>query len=131
MPYVEFFFKGRNTNNYEIMDLKCFNLFVLGKVLKVEFKKIAERYNLALIFITYHPGTIKIYESLGIKKSGYYLIRPDTHISLKSFNHKLVDSNDSPIDIMEKWRILKKENFMVLFPFLFSTPNESYYFKNG
>lgn len=66
------------------MDLKCFNLFVLGKVLKVEFKKIAERYNLALIFITYHPGTIKIYENLGIKKSGYYLIRPDTHISLRS-----------------------------------------------
>lgn len=103
LPYVEFFFKGRNTNNYDLMDSRCFNLFVFGKVLKVEFKKIAEKYNLGLIFITYHPQTIKMYESLGIKKSGYFLIRPDNHISLRS-----AALDTSPLDkFLKKYLIVQ------------------------
>jgi hypothetical protein len=30
------------------------------------------------------PGTKIFYEALGLKNSGYYLIRPDMHIALRS-----------------------------------------------
>jgi 2-polyprenyl-6-methoxyphenol hydroxylase-like FAD-dependent oxidoreductase len=84
LPYIEFFYQGRNANNYEILDVSCFNLLVFVNVLPPEIKKIAEKYNLALVIITYLPETKNLYERLGIKNSGYYLIRPDHYIALRS-----------------------------------------------
>jgi 2-polyprenyl-6-methoxyphenol hydroxylase-like FAD-dependent oxidoreductase len=84
LPYVEFFYKGRKTDNYRILDVDCFNLVVLANVLPVEIIKIEEKYNLAVELITYLPETKKLYESYGIKNTGYYLIRPDMYIALRS-----------------------------------------------
>jgi 2-polyprenyl-6-methoxyphenol hydroxylase-like FAD-dependent oxidoreductase len=84
LPYVELYFEGRNTNIYKMVDVACFNLFVLANVLPVEIKKIAEKYNLAIELIVYLTETKNFYKSLGIKNKGYYLVRPDMHIALRS-----------------------------------------------
>lgn len=83
-PFVEFFYEGRNTNSYEILNGACFNLVVLGKVIPDEIKRITEKYNLAVRLIKYIPETKNVYKYLGIKNTGYYLIRPDIYISLRS-----------------------------------------------
>jgi 2-polyprenyl-6-methoxyphenol hydroxylase-like FAD-dependent oxidoreductase len=84
LPFIEFFYNGKNTNSYEILDISCFNLLVFANVLPVEIKYIAEKYNLAIALITYLPETEKFYERLGVKNTGYYLIRPDIYIAFRS-----------------------------------------------
>lgn len=84
LPYVEFIYKGRKTDNYKILDVGCINLFVLANDLPEEIKIIAEKYNLAVELIIGLPETEKLYESLGIKNTGYCLIRPDMYIALRS-----------------------------------------------
>jgi 2-polyprenyl-6-methoxyphenol hydroxylase-like FAD-dependent oxidoreductase len=84
LPYVEFFYQGSKTDNYKILDVECFNLVVLADVLPGEIKEIAEKYNLEVQLIPYLPETKKVYESYGIKNRGYYLIRPDMYIALRS-----------------------------------------------
>ncbi|HEY4786182.1 MAG TPA: FAD-dependent monooxygenase [Bacteroidales bacterium] len=48
-----------------------------------EFKLIAEKYKaiLSVEVIPFNPGTEKLYKKMGIKKEGYYLVRPDMHIA--------------------------------------------------
>lgn len=83
-PYVDFFFEGRNTNTYDYLDTTNFNLFVFVNILSDEIKIIAAKYNLAVSIIAYLLETKKLYRSLGIKNTGYYLIRPDMYIALRS-----------------------------------------------
>ena len=84
LPYVEFFLIGKNTSSYEILDVVRFTLFVLANELSDEIKDIAQIYNLAVALITQHPETKKLHERLGITTTGYYLVRPDMHIALRS-----------------------------------------------
>lgn len=84
LPYIEFYYRGGNTNNYKVLEVACFNLFVLAQFVPDEIEKIAEEFNLAVVLIAYLPETKIIYESLGIKNTGYYLVRPDMHIALCS-----------------------------------------------
>jgi 2-polyprenyl-6-methoxyphenol hydroxylase-like FAD-dependent oxidoreductase len=84
LPYIEFYYHGGNTNNYKVLEVACFNLFVLAQVVPDEIGKIAEEFNLVVLLIEYLPETKIIYESMGIKNTGYYLIRPDMHIALRS-----------------------------------------------
>lgn len=83
-PYIDFYLMARKTNTYDNLDVADFNLVVLSNVLSDEINKISKKYNLAVIIIAYLPETKKLYESLGIKNKGYYLIRPDMHIALRS-----------------------------------------------
>ena len=84
LPYAELLYKGRNTNNYEILDVGCFNLIVFSTIIPEEIKKIAEKYNLMVKLVSNLPENKKIFEKLGITKTGYYLVRPDMHIALRS-----------------------------------------------
>ena len=84
LPYIEFYYHGENTNNYKVLEVTCFNLFVFAHTLPDEIKKMAEEFNLAVVLVAYVPETKIIYESLGIRNTGYYLIRPDMHIALRS-----------------------------------------------
>jgi 2-polyprenyl-6-methoxyphenol hydroxylase-like FAD-dependent oxidoreductase len=84
MPYVEFLYQGIKTDNYKLIDIDSFNLFVLADVLPREIKIIAEKYKIEVKLITCLPETKKIYQQYGIKHTGYYLIRPDMHIALRS-----------------------------------------------
>ncbi len=84
LPYAELLYKGRNTNNYEILDVGCFNLIIFSTIIPEEIKKIAEKYNLMVKLVSNLPENKKIFEKLGITKTGYYLVRPDMHIALRS-----------------------------------------------
>ncbi|MDP2335449.1 MAG: FAD-dependent monooxygenase [Bacteroidota bacterium] len=83
-PYLEFYYMGKNTNTLEILDVTGFTLFVLANELTEEIKVLAGNYNLAVKLISHQSGTEKLYEQLGIKHIGYYLVRPDMHIALRS-----------------------------------------------
>jgi len=59
---------------------------VLAQELTPEIKSIVEKYKLRVVSIRNLPETEKIFTTLGIKYSGYYLVRPDAYIALRSAN---------------------------------------------
>jgi hypothetical protein len=84
LSYVELVFLKKNTNSHEILDCTGFTLLVLANELPDEIKVLETNYNLAVRLITFRPETENLYALLGIKDSGYYLVRPDMHIALRS-----------------------------------------------
>jgi 2-polyprenyl-6-methoxyphenol hydroxylase-like FAD-dependent oxidoreductase len=88
LPYFELLYKGEMKNIYELLETTGFSLLVFINDLPEEIRKIAEEYKLSLILITKSLETKIIYKRFGIKYSGYYLIRPDHHIALRSANLK-------------------------------------------
>jgi len=84
LPFIEFFYEDRNTNSYKILDNACFTLFIFAEGLPTEIKEIVGKYHLAVVLIVNRPETRKLYKLFGIQFTGYYLIRPDMHISLRS-----------------------------------------------
>ena len=83
-PYVEFIHNNKNANSLQILDTTSFTLLVLAEELTPELKSISEMYKLAAVLVRHLPETDKIYTSLGISITGYYLIRPDMYIALRS-----------------------------------------------
>lgn len=84
LPYVDFIYNKTNTNSHQILNACGFTLLVLAGELTPEIKSISEKFKLAVVLVKYLPETEKIYATLGIKYSGYYLIRPDTYIAVRS-----------------------------------------------
>lgn len=84
LPYVDFMYDNKNTNSHQILDASGFTLLVLAEELTPEIKSIAEKYKFATVLVKHQPETEKIYTKLGIKNTGYYLIRPDMYIELRS-----------------------------------------------
>lgn len=84
LPYIELFFRKENTNSHEILDVTGFTLLVLANELPDEIKVLEANNNLAVRLITFRPETENLYALLGIKDSGYYFVRPDMHIALRS-----------------------------------------------
>jgi 2-polyprenyl-6-methoxyphenol hydroxylase-like FAD-dependent oxidoreductase len=83
-PYVEFILNNKSTNSHQILDASGYTLLLLAEELSPEIKSISEKYNLAVVMVKHLPETDKIYTSLGITNTGYYLIRPDMYIGLRS-----------------------------------------------
>jgi 2-polyprenyl-6-methoxyphenol hydroxylase-like FAD-dependent oxidoreductase len=83
-PYIDFVYNDKGTNSHEILDNKDFTLLVLADELTPEIKTIGEKYSLKLVLVKHLPETVKIYTGLGITNTGYYLIRPDMYIGLRS-----------------------------------------------
>lgn len=83
-PSVEFLNKGRMTNIFEKLDNDNYSLLVLANAQPYEFKNLAARYHLTIETIPLLPETNGVYKILGIRKTGYYLVRPDMHIALRS-----------------------------------------------
>ena len=84
LPYVNFIYDNKNTDSHQILNASGFTLLVLADELTPEIKSISEKYKLTAVLLKYLPGTDKIYTTLGITKTGYYLIRPDMYIELRS-----------------------------------------------
>jgi len=84
LPFVELCHNQKNTNTHEIPDAARFTLFVFATELPDEIEVLKERYNLAVELFQRCQETEKLYECLGITTAGYYLVRPDMHISLRS-----------------------------------------------
>lgn len=83
-PYIDFVQNNKDTNSHKIIDNTGFTLLVLAEEFTTEIKIIAQKYSLKLILIKHLPETGKIYARLGITKTGFYLIRPDMYIELRS-----------------------------------------------
>ncbi len=83
-PSVEFLNNGRMTNIFEKLDTTNFSLLVMANAQPYEFKNLAIRYHLTIETIPLLPENKDVYKILGIRKTGYYLVRPDMHIALRS-----------------------------------------------
>ncbi|WP_291857393.1 FAD-dependent monooxygenase [Marinilabilia sp.] len=93
LPYVDFMYDNKNTNSHQILPATRFTLLVFAKELTSEIKSISEKYNLAVVLLKPRPETNSIYTSLGITNTGYYLIRPDMYIGLRSATLKIENLN--------------------------------------
>lgn len=83
LPYVDFMYDNKNTNSHKILHATRFTLLVFADKLTPEINSIAEKYNLAVVQLNLSESE-KIYTRLGITNTGYYLIRPDMYIGLRS-----------------------------------------------
>jgi hypothetical protein len=84
LPYVDFIYDNKNINSHQILNSSGFTLLVLAEEITPEIKTISEKYKLVPVLLKHLPETDKIYTSLGITNTGYYLIRPDMYIGLCS-----------------------------------------------
>lgn len=84
LPYVDFIYDNSKTNSHEILDSTRFTILVFADELTPELKSVTESYKLKVVQVKSLPETEKIYSMLGIKHSGYYLVRPDSYVALRS-----------------------------------------------
>jgi 2-polyprenyl-6-methoxyphenol hydroxylase-like FAD-dependent oxidoreductase len=84
LPYVDFIYDNKNTNSHQILNATGFTLLVFAEEFTPEIQSVTENYKLATVLLKHLPETEKLYTSLGITNTGYYLIRPDMYIGLRS-----------------------------------------------
>lgn len=84
LPYIKFCSKGTVVDIHKCIDPTCFNLLVMADTIPEDLSEIANTYNLNVILITQQSENEELYKRLGIDNSGYYLIRPDMYISIRS-----------------------------------------------
>lgn len=83
-PYVDFIYDSKRTNSHQILNGSGYTLIVLSEELTPEIQTVADKFKLTTVLLKHLPETDSIYNVLGITKSGYYLIRPDMFIELRS-----------------------------------------------
>lgn len=87
LPYIRYVDKGKVVNIQDKVDGRSFHLFIFGKNPdQDDLLKVAEKYQglFSIDSIGYSEETGVVYHRLGIKESGYYLIRPDLYIACRS-----------------------------------------------
>lgn len=85
-PYL---FSNMNSTLFTLYDdtvCTTFHLFIFGDKMPLPFQTIIDQYRevISVIYIAKEEGIIPIFESLGLKNSGCYLIRPDHYIAWRS-----------------------------------------------
>ncbi|HAH24483.1 MAG TPA: hypothetical protein DCL77_12150, partial [Prolixibacteraceae bacterium] len=94
IPYLTFGMNGKQVSIYDCMGDSTFTLFILGKQLLPEsFQQIINHYRhvVSVIHIEKQVGNQLLFKSLGFKNEGYYLVRPDHFIALRSQEFNAVD----------------------------------------
>jgi 2-polyprenyl-6-methoxyphenol hydroxylase-like FAD-dependent oxidoreductase len=87
LPYIPYTEDGKEANIQDKVKGTDFHLLIFSKqVLPVVILKVAEKYTrlISMESIPYKPGTSVVFERLGIKSCGCYLIRPDMYIAYRS-----------------------------------------------
>jgi 2-polyprenyl-6-methoxyphenol hydroxylase-like FAD-dependent oxidoreductase len=84
LPYMDFVYDNKKTNSHQIIKASQYTLLVLAEALTPEISSISEQYSLVPVLLKQLPETEPIYTRLGISNTGYYLIRPDMYIGLRS-----------------------------------------------
>ncbi len=84
LPYIKFLSKGKTVSINEYIDPTCFNLLVMANTLPKDISETANIYNLKVSLITQQSETKELHKRLGINNSGYYLVRPDMYIAVRS-----------------------------------------------
>jgi FAD binding domain len=86
LPYFSIPDSKEGTSIYKKLDPLSFNLIVMADSLPAEMKRIEEQFSLRVLLVPKILETKSVYKQLGIKKTGYFLVRPDMYIALKSLN---------------------------------------------
>lgn len=84
LPFLEIFHDEKKFKNYNELDATRFTLLVFANDLKKGFVDIAKKFPISVGLFPQKHETLKAYEVMGISISGYYLVRPDMHIALRS-----------------------------------------------
>jgi 2-polyprenyl-6-methoxyphenol hydroxylase-like FAD-dependent oxidoreductase len=84
LPFIAFLYKDKKTNTHEIINSASFFLIVFADVLTQEIENISQVNHIEVELISFSSETKKLYKDLGIKNTGYLLIRPDMHIAMRS-----------------------------------------------
>jgi len=87
LPYILYIEDGKESNIHEKVKGPNFHLFICTKSASLDkITMVAEKYKaiVSTVTIPYSSGTKHLYKRLGIKKSGFYLIRPDMYIAYRS-----------------------------------------------
>jgi len=87
LPYLPYNEENLDVNFQEKVKSPGFHLFIFSKDLPSEqIISVAKKYNDSILMetIPYNSGTKYLFKSLGIKRSGFYLIRPDMYIAYRA-----------------------------------------------
>ena len=87
LPFLQFDDEnGDETSIQEKLRNKFFCLFVFANKISGEMEKVIEPFKDSLSFevIPFLKQTETLYKRLGIKQTGYYLIRPDMYIAYRA-----------------------------------------------
>jgi len=96
LPFIKFQLHGKEVNIQDKLKQAGFQLFIFTSQV-IDYSKIEDTYKviLSIEVIPFNQGTAPLYNKLGIRNEGYYLIRPDMHIACRS--------NQSNIDEVGKF----------------------------
>ncbi len=87
LPYFIYYEFGKEINFQDKIKGTGFHLFLFSKNAPLhEIIEVAEYYKgiISVEMIPYNPESKSLFYSLGIKNSGFYLIRPDSYIAYRS-----------------------------------------------
>lgn len=87
LPYLTYEMNEKYISTYDQLDSSTFRFFIFGKqLLPTPFLTILSNYSdvISTIYIAKETGTQHLFDGLGIKNEGCYLVRPDHFIAWRS-----------------------------------------------
>src|SRR5208283_2923393 len=88
LPFVLFKETGETSNIQDKVTETCFCLLIFSKNPKslIDMDRFVKKYKkiLTVETIQYNLGTALLYKRFGIKREGYFIVRPDLHIAIRS-----------------------------------------------
>ncbi|HEY3371822.1 MAG TPA: FAD-dependent monooxygenase [Prolixibacteraceae bacterium] len=85
-PYLTYAIDGKQLTVYDGLGSSTFHLFIFGNKLLSDFQEMIDNYGdvISYLYIAKEPGTLNLYQKLGLKEEGCYLVRPDNYIAWRS-----------------------------------------------
>ncbi|MGE5395272.1 MAG: FAD-dependent monooxygenase [Candidatus Saccharibacteria bacterium] len=97
LPYLTYMKKGRRNSLHNGLNSTHFHLFIFGRhILPQIFQSVLFKYKniLLLKYIDYEADTLPVYQQLGLKETGCYLVRPDMYIAWRSHDFNAEELNE-------------------------------------
>lgn len=88
-PYMAFVLNTQPTDTHRLLDATRFTLVLFAPELTAEWVLLAEKYQFSLVLIPHQVETAQLYKTLALKHNGYFLVRPDMHIALRSSSTRM------------------------------------------
>lgn len=97
LPYLPYSRKGRSYSLHNGMDSSHFYLLIFGRrILPQMFQSVLVKFKHVLSprYIAFNVDTRIVYQKLGLKETGCYLVRPDMYIAWRSHDFNGEELND-------------------------------------
>lgn len=94
LPYISFAIEKEPANLLGKLDSKSYHMIVFGKaILPESFQSVIDenREKISVEHIRKEPGSLPLFNFFGIEDSGWYLVRPDLYIALRSLEFNASD----------------------------------------